>query len=582
MRRTRSSLVLSLLLTGALFAGACGSDDDDKESDTTTEETSAATADDAQESSAADAEDSEATEGAEGGTLVLGAEQEPDCVDWISSCAGSSWGFWTIGSQTMPRVFDMVDDGGTWVYEPSAVLTGEPKLEEVNGKQTVTYTISDDAVWDDGEPITSTDFKYTWDQIANGTDIYDQTGYKDIEGVDDSDPKTAVVTFANKYASWKALFGGGYGLYPSHLLEGKDRNAEMKDGYTFSGGPFKLEKWEKGVEITLVRNDNYFGDKAKLDKVVFKIIPDTAAEFQAFKAGEVLGIYPQPQIATIDAIKAGGLEGTQTVNANTGSVEALWMNNAKAPFDNIDFRKAIAYAVDRDEIVKALFGGIGVEKAVQSFNPPIVSAYAGDDFSMYTKDMAKVEEHMTAAGYAKGADGIWAKGADKAAFVFKTTAGNARRELTATVLQEQLKEAGFEMTIETAKAGDLFGQMLPAGDFQVALYAQVATTLDPGLCVIMCSENAPSEANGNAGQNFTRTNVAAADPLLKQVDVETDEAKRQEASKAADKALAESATSLPLDPLPNIALLSDKIVGPTDDHPVLSVWVHLAEWTLAE
>ncbi len=576
MRRTRSSLVLSLLLTGALFAGACGSDDN-KTSDTKTKDTSAAAnaTDNGDETSADET-------GTDGGTLVLGAEQEPDCVDWVSSCAGSSWGFWMIGTQTMPRAFDMVEEGGTWVYTPSAVLSGEPKLEEVAGKQTVTYTISDDAVWDDGEPITSSDFKYTWDQVANGTDIYDQTGYKDIEGVDDSDPKTAVVTFANKYASWKGLFGGGYGLYPSHLLEGKDRNAEMKDGYTFSGGPFKLEKWDKGVEVTLVRNDNYFGTKAKLDKVVFKIIPDTAAEFQAFKAGEVQGIYPQPQIATIDAIKAGGLEGTQTVNAKTGSVEALWLNNAKAPFDDVNFRQAIAYAVDRDAIVKALFGGIGVDKAVQSFNPPILSAYAGDDFSVYQPDPAKVDEHMTAAGYAKGADGIWAKGDQKASFVFRTTAGNARRELTAQVLQQQLKDAGFDMTIETAKAGDLFGQMLPAGDFQMALYAQVATTLDPGLCVIMCSENIPSDANGNAGQNFTRTNVPAADPLLKQVDVETDDAARQAASKSADKALADSATSLPLDPLPNIALLSDKIVGPTDDHPVLSVFVHLAEWSLAE
>ena len=576
MRRTRSSLVLSLLLTGALFAGACGSDDN-KTSDTKTKDTSAA----ANATDNGDETSADAT-GTDGGTLVLGAEQEPDCVDWVSSCAGSSWGFWMIGTQTMPRAFDMVEEGGTWVYTPSAVLSGEPKLEEVAGKQTVTYTISDDAVWDDGEPITSSDFKYTWDQVANGTDIYDQTGYKDIEGVDDSDPKTAVVTFANKYASWKGLFGGGYGLYPSHLLEGKDRNAEMKDGYTFSGGPFKLEKWDKGVEVTLVRNDNYFGTKAKLDKVVFKIIPDTAAEFQAFKAGEVQGIYPQPQIATIDAIKAGGLEGTQTVNAKTGSVEALWLNNAKAPFDDVNFRQAIAYAVDRDAIVKALFGGIGVDKAVQSFNPPILSAYAGDDFSVYQPDPAKVDEHMTAAGYAKGADGIWAKGDQKASFVFRTTAGNARRELTAQVLQQQLKDAGFDMTIETAKAGDLFGQMLPAGDFQMALYAQVATTLDPGLCVIMCSENIPSDANGNAGQNFTRTNVPAADPLLKQVDVETDDAARQAASKSADKALADSATSLPLDPLPNIALLSDKIVGPTDDHPVLSVFVHLAEWSLAE
>jgi ABC-type transport system substrate-binding protein len=54
---------------------------------------------------------------------------------------------------------------------------------------TVTYRIAEEAVWNDGEPITSSDFRYTWEQIANGSDIYDKTGYQDIESVDDSDPR---------------------------------------------------------------------------------------------------------------------------------------------------------------------------------------------------------------------------------------------------------------------------------------------------------------------------------------------------------------------------------------------------------
>ena len=75
-------------------------------------------------------------------------------------------------------------------------------------KQVVTYNINPDAVWTDGEPITSTDFKYTWEQIATGTDIYDTTGYNNIESVDDTDPSVAVVTYATPYAGWKGLFGG--------------------------------------------------------------------------------------------------------------------------------------------------------------------------------------------------------------------------------------------------------------------------------------------------------------------------------------------------------------------------------------
>ena len=168
----------------------------------------------------------------DGGTLVLGAEQEPDCADWIGSCGGASWGVYTIEEHTMPRVFDYAKKNGVWTEVPNILITKMPTAATVGGKQVVTYDLNPKAVWSDGEPITSTDFKYTWDQIVTGEDIYDTTGYDKIESVDDSKPAQPVVTFKEPYASWKGLFGGGlYGIFPSHILEGKDRDAEMKDGY---------------------------------------------------------------------------------------------------------------------------------------------------------------------------------------------------------------------------------------------------------------------------------------------------------------------------------------------------------------
>ena len=120
---------------------------------------------------------------------------------------------------------------------------------------------------------------------------------------------------------------------------------------------------------------------------------------------------------------------------------------------------------------------------------------------------------MTGDGWAKGADGIWAKGGVRATIEFKTTAGNKRRELTQQIVQEQAKNAGFEITINNAKAGDLFGQILPKGDYQLALYAQVLTNLEPGNCSLFCSKNIPTEANGNVGQNWQRVNIPELDTL---------------------------------------------------------------------
>ena len=431
-----------------------------------------------------------------------------------------------------------------------------------------------------GEPITSTDFKYTWDQVVNGTDIYDTTGYNKVESIDDSDPSVAVLTYSEPYASWKDLYES-YGIYPSHLLEGKDRNAEAKDGYTWSAGPFQLVKWEKGVGATLEVNPNYWGDKPKIDTIEEVFFADTAAEFQAFKAGEVDTIGPQPQLDAIDAINAGGLPGSSVVDAATGNVEALWINNAAAPFDDLAVRQAVAYAIDRDAIVNRLFGGIGVTAAVQSLNPPLLAEFSDQEaFSGYKLDLDKVDELMTGAGYAKGDDGIWAKDGAKVSFVMKSTAGNKRRELTEQVMQQQLADAGFEMTIENQKAGDLFGVQLPAGDYQIALYAQTATTLNPGLSAIMLSENVPTAENGNVGQNWTRTVIPELDPLLKEVDVETDDAKRAAAAKSADQIMAENVVSLPLDPLPNMGFYGDNISGDFSVDVIKGPWWNIATWTV--
>jgi peptide/nickel transport system substrate-binding protein len=572
---------MALLSAGALVFAACGSDDGGTTSDTAADsaETTAATEETSAETTAAPAETTAAAS-AEGGTLVLGAEQEPDCADWISSCAGASWGYWTMNVQTMPRAFDAVKDGEDWVYAPNSMLAGEPELV-TDPQQVVTYAISEDAVWNDGEPITSSDFKYTWDAIANGDDIYDKTGYTNIESVDDSDPKVAVVTFATPYAGWKGLFGGGYGIYPSHLLEGKDHLAEMGNGYSFSGGPWIIEAWNKGVDVTLVPNENFWGTVPTLDKVVFRFVPDTASEFAAYRAGEVLAIYPQPQIDVVDAVNAG-IEGNSSFSDQTGNYEALWLNNAKPPFDSVAVRQAFAYSIDRDAVVEALFGGLGLTEALQTINAPILSSYSDTEaFAGYTLDLAKVDELMTGDGWAKNGSGIWEKAGATASIEFTTTAGNARRALTQQVVQEQAAAAGFDVTLKTLPAGDFFGQALPAGDYQMGLYAQVLTAIDPALCNSFCSKNIPSAENDNSGTNWTRTNIPELDPLLEIVDTSLDEEERATANKEAERIIAENVASIPLDPLPNILLWSDQIVGPVADNPILGPFNNMNEWSLA-
>jgi peptide/nickel transport system substrate-binding protein len=516
----------------------------------------------------------------DGGEIVIGAEQEPDCADWIATCGGSIWGTWIMQIPTLPGVFQTRQSDGEWVPEPSDLVTGEPEVAVGDdGTQTITYSINPDAVWSDGEPITSADFEYTALQIRDGDDIFDKTGYDRISAIDASDPATVIVTLDSPYAGWRTLFSV-YGIMPAHLLEGQDRAAVMADGYDFSGGPWKIEKWTRGTSVTLVPNENYWGDKPHLDKVTFLFLPDTTAAFQALKSGQVSVLYPSPQLDALTQIDAG-LPGIQSqVDARSGNLEAIWLNNAAAPFDSVAVRQALAYSIDRDAIVKRLFGSLGIDKAQQSFNSPMVAPFASDDFSQYTLDLDKVDELMEGEGWKKNSDDVWAKGGETATFSIKTLAGNKRRDLTVQVLQSQLADAGFEMTIDQVTPADLFGTIAPQGDFQAGIWALVDTFPDPTLSSTFSSVNIPSEANGFSGINFYRTDIPGLDDLLGQVDSEIDTDARISVSHEADALIAENVPSLPLDTVPNVLLWSDKVGGP-EINPVDGPFWNLAEWGLA-
>jgi peptide/nickel transport system substrate-binding protein len=557
--RSRRILSAVALVAGlALVAAACGGGSDDK--------------------SGSDTSSTSGGGPSPVGTLTVGAQQDAACADWVSNCAASLWGAYMMMYESMPRVFDYAKQNGVWTEVPNPMLAGMPEVTTVNGKQTVTYRISPNAVWSDGQPITSNDFKYTWDQIVNGKDIYDPTGYDKVESIDTTDPKVAVVTFKEPYASWTAMFSADYGIYPSHILEGKDRHEEMKNGYDWSGGPWTF-KWRKGVDVTLTPNPRWYGQKPAIQKVVFRIITNTASLFEAFKGNQIDAIYPTSDPSAVSAIK-GGISGTQSVfSAETANVEALWINNAKAPFDSKAVRQAFAYSIDRDAIVKRLFGDLGIDKAVQTLNPPIVAKYADQQaWANYTLNRNQVKNLMEGDGWTKNGDGYWEKDGKEAAFTINTTAGDKRRELTEQILQEQLKQAGFKVAIKNPSAEDLFNKRLPAGDYQVALYAATATSLNPGLCNLFCSKNIPTKANDHTGNNLQWVNNATLDPLLEKVDTDFNTPTRIQASKQGDQVMAQEQVTLPLDPLPNIAMWSDKLTGPISDNPMLSMFWNIHQW----
>ena len=462
---------------------------------------------------------------------------------------------------TLPEPFIFAGDR----YVSTPLLSGDPTLKP-GPPQQVVYRINPTAAWSDGQPITSTDFKYTFEQTRSLA--------PEIQGVDDSDPHTAVVTFSAPFANWRGEFTP---ILPSHILQGKDRTAEMRNGYGFSGGPWIIDHWTRGQEVKLVRNPNYWGKKPNLDAVVFKIITDTPSFVAAYTTGQLDMVYVQGAGAEAGQLKTA--PSTHFEAALGLSYESLSFNTQKPPVDSLAVRQALAYATDRDAIATQLLGPLlpGI-KPSQAFMSPANHVWYSEPYKRYTHDLSMVTKLMTSDGWSRGTDDVWMKAGTRAVIELATSAGNQRRELTEQILQSQWRQAGFETTVNNSPASTLFGDRFPKGDFEVANSGRAPASTDPGLCKQFCSRFIPTQSNGFLGADVTRIASPAIDAAWTAVTGELDESRRVQLVHQGQQALADEVPVLPLHGLVDVvAYNSAKVGGPVTFNPT-DPFFNLEEW----
>jgi peptide/nickel transport system substrate-binding protein len=163
-------------------------------------------------------------------------------------------------------------------------------------------------------------------------------------------------------------------------------------GQAVGTGPFKLESWKTGDKLVLVRNDDYWGKKAALRRVIIRAIADNSARLQALQTGEIQGydnVEPQ-DIATVK--KNSKLKVVDRPSFNVGYVT---INQSVAPFDNLLVRKAFAYGLDRAGVVKSFYAGRGV--VANQFQPPSVLGYS-TSVPTYPYNPAKAKALLAQAG----------------------------------------------------------------------------------------------------------------------------------------------------------------------------------------
>jgi peptide/nickel transport system substrate-binding protein len=387
MLRGRSlQLVLLLLaaLTFALVAASCGGDDD---------------------------------EGAgEGGTLVFAGAADPVVLDGALVSDGESLraidqmfeGLVTLepgGTEVVPGLAESWDasaDGRTWTFNLRDGVTfhdGEPFNAEA-------VCFNFDRWYNFKGPFQLESATYYWQTVFGGfSDGKDPSLYRSCEAVDEQTVRLNLTKGSASFLGALALTNFTFAS-PKALQEfGADEGTvDEETGFRPTGtygtqhptgtGPFKFESWTRGDRLVMVRNDDYWGEKPSIERLIFRPIPDNAARLQALQSGEIQGydlVEPQ-DIATIE-----GDENLQILDRPAFNVAYVGINQAHEPLDQLPVRQAIAHALNREEVVTNFYAGRG--EVAHEFMPPSLEGYA-EDVMKYDFNPNRARQLLQQAGAA--------------------------------------------------------------------------------------------------------------------------------------------------------------------------------------
>jgi peptide/nickel transport system substrate-binding protein len=158
-------------------------------------------------------------------------------------------------------------------------------------------------------------------------------------------------------------------------------------------GPFMLESWRIGDKLVLVRNDKYWGTKAKLKRVIIRPISDSTARLQALQSGEIDGMN---LLAPQDVPAVAGSSSLKVLSRPAFNIGYVGINQKIAPLNNLKVRQAVAYGLDRKAVIGAFYGGRG--QVANQFLPPMVEGYATKGVPEYPYDPEKAKALLKEAG----------------------------------------------------------------------------------------------------------------------------------------------------------------------------------------
>ena len=392
-----------------------------------------------------------------------------------------------------------------WEYDDQNIpfphlVTEMPSMENGGLSEdglVITLNLRENVVWSDGTPITSTDFKFTYDMIMDDANaVNSQYPYDYLASLEAPDPQTVVMTFAEPFAAWEANFW--HGILPAHVLqpvfdaEGSLAEAEWNQAPTVGCGPYVYDEWESGSFLRFTKNENYWKGSANIEQVFLQFVPDDAAQTAALVAGDAdLGTFPP--LSDIPALQDAGL----TVFSVNGGYSEGWFFNmrdmATPAVKDVVVRQAIAMSIDRDAIADDLL--LGLTTPVNSLWDALAGGrYSSPDIVPWAYNPEEAKNLLELNGYVDSdGDGIREdKDGNPLTIIHGTTIRSIRQDIQA-VTQQQLREVGIDLQILSWDADIFFGSYAdgapPAvGEVDIMEWSDSTYFPDPDNDYWLCSQ----------------------------------------------------------------------------------------------
>ena len=357
---------------------------------------------------------------------------------------------------------------GKGEFEPNNDYLTEVTDEVVDGKTVVTYTIRDEAQYNDGTPIDWKSFEHTW-KFNNGENeelnVSSTDGYELIESVEQGEnEKQAVVTFKQEYAWWQGLFG--------FLLPTQVDSAEVyNEGYInelhpeWGAGPYKVDNVDFNTgTVSFVPNENWWGDEPLLDRVTYRQM-ESQASINAFKAGEVdaTGVASKDRLASVE-----DMDGIEIRTAMRPSNILITLNSESPHLGDIKVREAIMTGIDRAQLATIRFNGIGYEEELPgSFTLYQTQEGYEDIFGELVQfDVEKAKSLLDEAGWTEGSNGVREKNGETLTLNYVLLGDDPNSRASASATQKMMRDIGVDLQIQERPSSD-FSKVITERSFDV-------------------------------------------------------------------------------------------------------------------